>query len=624
MVALQQRHFGQFLPTTFVVQGAGRFQGDLQQHNDDHLSNQSREERRETHVDVSTFQSQAESRLFVFDEVQGDFGIALLLQVGDDTLSDQLRRSHHVEHFVVLAVDQRQLELEFGRVDVEDARPSFAIETEDAVALDLRDVDRHVERADDAVIAVDQRVLDVIRRRVDEHAGIVPGARFHRHVLLDDAQLFQLAIANDQLVFGQQRQVVHVVRPDGVFRLARPDARQRAFLLGVVQTDVIVLADQQQARARVEDLIAVVQLDFLRDFIFVVFNQNLNREGERGSFVTSVDLRRGFCPTRRNDCVRPRWRSDPTNDDLQELKRTNDQTKNCEEKRRTIGRLRRVVAGVLGNGVEIVDGIVQLCRHPGGEENGVLGRVVRHGIVRRPRPSSQLHQRHVLRGGDFQSTKVLLLDVVDEISHHGVDGTFAFEFENDHAVVVSGGEQVQRGMHGEDPEAIVLPSEGVDHHALGHVPDANRFVFAVGQDQILSRVENDAGNVVVVASAGVHFPGLVVVHSPQLHHAIVGGRDDERQGGVERRPVHSSVVSFEHVLDDGVGLAEQVGRARRALDLRLDRVRRRVDVLLSQSGDVPDAHGLIQRGRDDQILARMELGAHHVMVVSRHHADALT
>ena len=55
-------------------------------------------------------------------------------------------------HLVVLAVDERQLELELGGVDAEHSRLALAVQAVHAVALDARDVDGQVERADDAVV----------------------------------------------------------------------------------------------------------------------------------------------------------------------------------------------------------------------------------------------------------------------------------------------------------------------------------------------------------------------------------------------------------------------------------------------------------------------------------------
>ena len=43
---------------------------------------------------------------------------------------------------------------------------------------------------------------------------------------------------------------------------------------------------------------------------------------------------------------------------------------------------------------------------------------------------------------------------------------------------------------------------------LGHVPHADALVLAVAEDELLARVEDGAADVVVVAAAGVHLPGL--------------------------------------------------------------------------------------------------------------------
>ena len=54
----------------------------------------------------------------------------------------------------------------------------------------------------------------------------------------------------------------------------------------------------------------------------------------------------------------------------------------------------------------------------------------------------------------------------------------------------------------------------------------------------------------------------LTVHPPQLDLAVVGAADDERQRGVEGHPVDAAVVALQHVLNDGVRLAEQLGGAR--------------------------------------------------------------
>ena len=108
------------------------------------------------------------------------------------------------------------------------------------------------------------------------------------------------------------------------------------------------------------------------------------------------------------------------------------------------------------------------------------------------------------------------------------------------------------GVHGEDPEAVVGAAVRLDAHALLHVPDADAAVLRVGDDEVVLRVEHDAGDVVRVAAQRVHLPRLGLVHAPQLDLPVVGARHDEVLRGVERRPVDAAVVALEHVLDNRV------------------------------------------------------------------------
>ena len=77
--------------------------------------------------------------------------------------------------------------------------------------------------------------------------------------------------------------------------------------------------------------------------------------------------------------------------------------------------------------------------------------------------------------------------------------------------------EVEGGVAGDDPEPVVLPPEGVKAGPLAHVPHPDRLVLTVGEDQLLPRVEDCAADVVVVAAAGVHLPGLQQSGSAQLH-----------------------------------------------------------------------------------------------------------
>lgn len=63
-------------------------------------------------------------------------------------------------------------------------------------------------------------------------------------------------------------------------------------------------------------------------------------------------------------------------------------------------------------------------------------------------------------------------------------------------------------MSAQHPEAIVVPAEGLDSGPLGHVPHPDALVLRVGQDELLTGVEDSAGHVVVVAAARVQLPGF--------------------------------------------------------------------------------------------------------------------
>ena len=79
-------------------------------------------------------------------------------------------------------------------------------------------------------------------------------------------------------------------------------------------------------------------------------------------------------------------------------------------------------------------------------------------------------------------------------------------------------------MTGHGP--VVLPPEGVETGPLGHVPDADALVLAVAEDELLAGVEDGAADVVVVAAAGVHLPGLG--RSSSVGSSVDGGLGSPR------------------------------------------------------------------------------------------------
>ncbi|KAH3674121.1 hypothetical protein OGATHE_002101 [Ogataea polymorpha] len=139
---------------------------------------------------------------------------------------------------------------------------------------------------------------------------------------------------------------------------------------------------------------------------------------------------------------------------------------------------------------------------------------------------------------------------------------------------------------------------------------SNCSVLANRYNEIFSWVEEYTGNVIGVSSAAVNFPGSGLAHSPKLNDSVVTSRNNQGKRWVERGPVDTLVMAFEHVLYNGIRVPKDVllghlisgvlffEGAHSTLWSR---------VLLSQSGDVPNSDRLIQRSRNDQILGGMKL-----------------
>lgn len=85
--------------------------------------------------------------------MQGDLRVALLLQVCDDALADEVGRPDDVEYFIVVLTDERELKAVFGRIDGDGLRLCGAVEAVENLALDTGEVDWLVKGLDNSVVA---------------------------------------------------------------------------------------------------------------------------------------------------------------------------------------------------------------------------------------------------------------------------------------------------------------------------------------------------------------------------------------------------------------------------------------------------------------------------------------
>ena len=88
------------------------------------------------------------------DELQGNLGIALFLQVGDDTLTHQARRLDNVQHLVIISADNGKLKSELGRIHREYDWFSSSVQTVNIAAFDFDQVDCMLQSSHNAVVSM--------------------------------------------------------------------------------------------------------------------------------------------------------------------------------------------------------------------------------------------------------------------------------------------------------------------------------------------------------------------------------------------------------------------------------------------------------------------------------------
>jgi hypothetical protein len=131
----------------------------------------------ERNIQVSTFNSKVESRIFVLNEMEcnlqssqlvsnqdqhqnkklAHLGEPLLLQVGDDALAQQCRCANDVKHFLIVIAQQRKLESILSWIECDCPWTCRAIQAVDSLAFDTCKVDWVIQSANYAVVTVHSR-----------------------------------------------------------------------------------------------------------------------------------------------------------------------------------------------------------------------------------------------------------------------------------------------------------------------------------------------------------------------------------------------------------------------------------------------------------------------------------
>ena len=105
---------------------------------------------------VAALDGKIESRLGVLDEMKGDLGVTLLLQVSDNALTNKVTAADDLQDLVVVLSHKSKLEAVLCWVDRDRLRLGGTVKAVDDLTLDSGEVDRLFQRLDDTVVTVGQ------------------------------------------------------------------------------------------------------------------------------------------------------------------------------------------------------------------------------------------------------------------------------------------------------------------------------------------------------------------------------------------------------------------------------------------------------------------------------------
>ena len=89
-----------------------------------------------------------------------------------------------MKHLLIVALDKGQLKSVFRRVNLENAGLGSSVKAVHIAALDLDQIDSLVEGSDNAVVTVQESVLDMVQSRVEQNTSIVPSSALDTNRLM--------------------------------------------------------------------------------------------------------------------------------------------------------------------------------------------------------------------------------------------------------------------------------------------------------------------------------------------------------------------------------------------------------------------------------------------------------
>mmetsp|Transcript_31726 Transcript_31726/g.82116 ORF Transcript_31726/g.82116 Transcript_31726/m.82116 type:complete len:250 (+) Transcript_31726:2369-3118(+) len=249
---------------------------------------------------------------------------------------------------------------------------------------------------------------------------------------MHSARVAQALVGDDDGVLGQQRNLVHVARPDNVLDRWCGELGNGAALLHIKEDDLVLAAAQQQAGARIEERV----------------RGGVGRGALLGDLVAEVlDLDLAIALVQHRKAVA--------------------RDKHRRAAHTALG-VRRIVpaTGVFRHTVQLVRAALAVVA----DQDAGLGRVVR-------KAARGLAADGGARAADGDQgvvalrvvlirAQVSVLDVVQHGAVRRIRGSLALQLEHNHSAVVAGRQQVDLRVGAKDPKPVMLATEGLHAIAL--------------------------------------------------------------------------------------------------------------------------------------------------------------
>lgn len=126
---------------------------------------------------------------------------------------------------------------------------------------------------------------------------------------------------------------------------------------------------------------------------------------------------------------------------------------------------------------------------------------------------------------------------------------FSFNFEDNHTIVISCSEIVERRVCWKNPKSVCIFSCLRDLDSSIEVPESKGFIFRVRNQYLHSWMEDNARYIVCMSFKSIHFPMFISGESPEFDGLVISPRGHNFVCRMEGHPVDSLFVAFDNMLN---------------------------------------------------------------------------